>query len=171
MTKYCKAPYSDELLTIMKSPNVKYNQKKLDLPPSNHFIPKNLDVLAKQPELSTKPVLLKKWEDTDLWFMKDDKFERPKSIVNCRIYTNDCMFGLTDKGKIFANVWNSVLNETLREFFYMAGQASLHAHIGLSHDTINLEWAGFNDSMNGFISETLQQIKTVKMSEQKDYFD
>lgn len=84
--------------------------------------------------------------------MKDDKFERPKSIINCKIYTNDCMFGLNDKGKMFVALWNSILNECLREFYYMAHEASLNAHTGSSFDSYNLEWSGFNDSMNEFIT-------------------
>lgn len=108
------------------------------MPPSNHLIPKNLHVLPAQPELSKRPVLLKKWDDTELWFMKNDKFERPKAIVNCKIYTNDCMFGLHDKGKVFAIMWKNVLYEYLREFLYMAQEANLNLDISISLDSFDL---------------------------------
>ena len=65
------------------------NKKKLGLPPANNLIPKNFDILEKNELYSVKPTLLKQWEDTDLWYKKDDKFERPKAIVSMKIYTND----------------------------------------------------------------------------------
>jgi hypothetical protein len=52
--------------------------------------------------------------------MKDDKFERPKGMVSLKIYTGDCEFGRTPAGRVFAELWNSILQEHLREFYYMA---------------------------------------------------
>lgn len=34
-----------------------------------------------------------------------------------------------------------------------------------------MQWSGFNDSMGAFIEETIKQIKELKMSEQKEFFD
>jgi hypothetical protein len=51
------------------------------------LIPKNLDVLPLCEEDSKIPKLIKEYPgDTEVWYMKDDKFERPKAIVNARIY-------------------------------------------------------------------------------------
>ena len=59
----------------------------LGLPPKNLFIPKNLEVLTPNEEDSKMPKLIKEYPgDTEVWYMKDDKFERPKAIVNARIY-------------------------------------------------------------------------------------
>lgn len=52
--------------------------------------------------------------------MKDDKFLRPKGLVSLKIYTGDCEFGRTPYGRVFAEMWNAVLQESLREFYYMA---------------------------------------------------
>ena len=93
----------------MTQPNVQINKKKLDLPPPNKFIPQSLEVLPKNPELSERPILLQKWPETELWYKKDDKFERPKAIVQCKIYTNDCMFGRTAKGRVFIEMWNGII--------------------------------------------------------------
>jgi secreted Zn-dependent insulinase-like peptidase len=49
--------------------------------------------------------LLKQWENTDLWYKKDDKFLRPKAEVNLKLYTSDCDFGSSTEGRLFANVW------------------------------------------------------------------
>jgi secreted Zn-dependent insulinase-like peptidase len=58
----------------MNNPNVVTSKKILDLPPPNNLIPKNLDVLPPNPELSQRPILVYKWNDTELWYKKDDKF-------------------------------------------------------------------------------------------------
>lgn len=86
------------------------------------MLPKNIDVLpVVQDEAAKKPVLLRQWaDDTDLWYMKDEKFLRPKGMVSLKIYTGDCEFGRTAKGRVFAELWNQILQEYLREFYYMA---------------------------------------------------
>ena len=72
------------------------------------MIPTNFDVLDKDAQYSEKPQILKQWEDTDLWYKKDDKFEKPKAFINMKIYTTDCGFCLQDHARIFASVWNGV---------------------------------------------------------------
>ena len=52
--------------------------------------------------------------------MKDDKYEKPKGVVNMKIYTNDCRFGSDADARLFANFWNEIQGEYLREFSYMA---------------------------------------------------
>ena len=87
----------------------------------------------------------------DLWYQKDDKFERPKSQVSMKIYTNDCSFGSTPDSRTFAHLWSQILNEHMREFNYMANCASLHLTVSLKYNNINFDWTGFNDTMKTFI--------------------
>lgn len=115
--------------------------------------------------------MLQQWNDTDLWYKKDDKFERPKAIVNLKIYTNDCMFGRTPNGRVFAEVWNNFLQEYLREFYYMAEMASLHAQSVLYHDNYSFKWSGFNDSLPVFVEETIKRMKLMKIQDHKEIFD
>lgn len=90
-------------------PASEIKSKKLDLPPANTLIPKNFTVLEKDEEHSKKPMLLKQWDDTDLWYKKDDKFLRPKAIVAMKLFTNDNGFGSDMKARVFANLWNDTL--------------------------------------------------------------
>lgn len=92
-TKYSIEPLSEELKNIIKNPKSSTEKKKLGHPPQNNLIAKNFDVLPEKKEMSAKPFLLKSWDEcTDLWYKKDDKFERPKAAVSCKIYTNDCLW-------------------------------------------------------------------------------
>jgi secreted Zn-dependent insulinase-like peptidase len=156
----------------MKEPNVAPSRKRLDLPPPNPLLPKNLDVLPKVDPAQTKPELLRQWaDDTDLWYLKDDKFLRPKGIVSLKIYTGDCEFGRTALGRVFVEVWNQVLQEYLREFYYMASMASLHASMTLPHDNYNIQWSGYSDSLPKFVEETLKRMKGINLAQQEELFN
>ena len=100
-------PFGDELMAKMKNPVVADNGKKLDLPPENDMIPTKFDVLGKDAALSEKPTKLSNagWDGLDVWYMKDDKFEKPKGIYNLKIYTGDLYFGSTPKARVFATLW------------------------------------------------------------------
>ena len=50
-------------------------------------------------------------ENVDLWYMKDDKFERPKAFIRAKIYTPDCNLGKNPRGMVFAEVWKKVYDE------------------------------------------------------------
>jgi secreted Zn-dependent insulinase-like peptidase len=102
--------------------------------------------------------------------MKDDKYLRPKGMVSLKIYTGDCEFGQTAKGRVFVEIWNSILNESLREFYYMAQMASLHAAVSLPHDNVNIQWSGFSDSLPTFVEETLKRIKGLRVHDMPDTF-
>jgi insulysin len=167
-TKYGKEAFPSALFSRMTSPNVS-GKKPLDLPPPNVLLPKSLDMLSSA--APGKPTLLKQWaDDTDLWYLKDDKFQRPKGVVSLKIYTGDNEFGRTALGRVFAEVWNQVLQEHLREFYYMAQMASLHASMSLPHDNYNLQWTGFSDSLPRFVEETLKRMRDLKVEDQPEAF-
>lgn len=90
---FSREKYGEELLNKMKKPVVADNGKNLDLPPVNTLLPKNFNVLATDAAISAKPTLLQQWEETDLWIKKDDRFNKPKALIACKIYTSDLYFG------------------------------------------------------------------------------
>ena len=65
----------------MEHPDPEISTKKLGLPPVNNLIPKDFSILEADPTYSSSPHLLQQWDDTDLWYKKDDKFNRPKAIA------------------------------------------------------------------------------------------
>lgn len=68
---------------------MKQNGKELALPVPNTLLPTKFDILPEQKDLSAKANLLQKWDNTELWYKKDDKHRRPKGIVKMKLYTND----------------------------------------------------------------------------------
>mmetsp|Transcript_24151 Transcript_24151/g.37096 ORF Transcript_24151/g.37096 Transcript_24151/m.37096 type:complete len:246 (-) Transcript_24151:1074-1811(-) len=167
-TKFDNAPIESGLFERMSLPNLGSEGSLLGLPPKNILVPKNFDILPKNPKDSAKPALAKKWEDTDLWFKKDDQFERPKTKASLKIYTNDNNFSNTAQSRVFVHVWNNVQQEFLREFNYMAKCANLNLNITSMYDNVNFSWSGFNDSMPIYIEESLKRIVDMKNPEHED---
>ena len=143
---------------------------KLDLPPENTLIPENLKVLPEDKEHG-KTTLLKKWDDCDLWYMKDNKFDRPKAYIYMKIYTADDGFGTSAEKRVFAQVWQQVIDEHLREFSYMADCAKMNFGLNILHDNLSFSFNGFNDKMPTYIVEIMNRILTMKDSDQKNTFN
>ena len=169
---YSLEKFDEGLTAAMQAPEVVDNGKRLDFPPANNLIPKNFDLLPPDESLSAQPRLLEQWEGmADLWYKKDDTFKKPKAIVAAKIYTSDLHFGSSVKTRMFAAVWEKCLAEVLREFAYMAQCASLSFDCSLLHDNVALEWAGFNDSMPNYVTETLERIVAMKDQALEEIFE
>ena len=105
--------------------------------------------------LSKKPILVQQWNDSDLWYKQDDKFKSPIAKINLKIYTNDCMYGHSPEGRVFAEIWNSIIHENLREFYYMGKMASQETYITIYNNNLNFEWFGYNDTLSFFVQEAI----------------
>jgi secreted Zn-dependent insulinase-like peptidase len=152
--QYKTEKYDDKLMADMKTPQVN-DSMVLDLPPPNTLLPTNFDLLAEDSKLSDRPRLLQIWDDTEVWYKKDDKFKRPKGIVSMKLYTNDNQFSSTTQGRLFVEVWNQCLTEVTREFAYMADCAGLSFSSTMYTDNVGFEWSGYNSSLPVFIKETI----------------
>ena len=155
----------------MQQPNLDLSKANLGLPRANNLIPKNFDILPKHSEFAQEPKLLKQWPNADLWYKKDDKFDRPKSVVSLKIYTNDCHLGLKPEARVFANVWTQILSEHLREFNYMANCANLSFTVSPMFDNVDFQWSGFNDSMPKYIDESIAKLTAMKDADLQKTFD
>lgn len=147
----------------MTAPACEIKTKKLDLPPVNTLIPKKFDVLPKDESLSKEPQCIQKDGSGLIWYMKDDKFERPKAWVAVKIYcqSDESPFESIEK-RLFASVWKAVFEEYSAEFRYMAECANLESDLSIMSDNIQIDFCGFNDSMPNYIVQTFQ--KMVEMS-------
>jgi secreted Zn-dependent insulinase-like peptidase len=95
--------YSTERISAMNNASASgSNGLKLDLPPPNTLLPKNFDILPEDLEKSAKPVRIVETDLIDLWYKKDDTFKLPKAYIAAKIYTGDCGFGSTARGRVFA---------------------------------------------------------------------
>jgi len=81
-----------------------------------------------------------------------------------KMYTPDCLLGISPNSRVFINLWTLMLNEYLREFNYMANCANMNLDVSPLYDSISLQWSGFNHTMPNYINETIDKV--LKM--QKD---
>jgi len=149
----------------MKNPKCEIKHKKLDFHPENKMIPQNFDIFPKNEKYSKEPVLIAQWPDTDLWYKKDDESKVPKAIVTMKLYTSDCEFGKTAKGRVFSNLWNTIVQECLREFNSACVCANVYFNNILTMDNIEFECSGYNDSMPDLLAESINRVLKVKDTE------
>ena len=98
-TKYSCEAFSEELVSKMANPCCEaHKSKKLDLPLKNDMIPENFEILQVDFDKSDKPQLIFEDDFTHVWYMKDDKFKKPKCQIKLTIYTSDNDFGKTIEG-------------------------------------------------------------------------
>ena len=161
---YSADKFTDEQMKNVTEPTVRDNGKKLDLPPPNNMIPAKFDVHPECADDSKIPRCVKQWDDTDLWFKKDDKFKKPKGNIAFKLYTNDLNFGTTQISRVFAEVWKGCLNEYIREFKYMADCAELEFVCQLPIDNISFQWSGYSDTLPVYVRETVERL--VKMRDE-----
>ena len=119
-------------------------------------------MLDEAPDFAGEPKLLLSTDNYDLWYKKDDKFQRPKAFVSLKLYTDDCQFGRDPKSRVFAHVWNEVANDFMREFNYMATCASLSLGVGINYDVVDFRWQGFNDSLPTYVDQSLNRLQDMK---------
>jgi len=169
------APYSkssleaENLVEPLKNP--KTEDGLFGLPPQNTLLPKNFDILAKDPELSALPVKVLDQDGLQVWYQKDDKFEKPKAIFRLKYYTADSGLGYSLKGRVFAEVWDAVVQEKIKEFVYMAEMAGLELRMSLLQDNYDFTWSGYNDSLDQFIIQTVENLKKLDLSKEEAVFE
>jgi secreted Zn-dependent insulinase-like peptidase len=127
----------------------------------NPLLPKNFAIFEKSENLSNVPTKVGEIENVDLWYMKDDKFERPKAFIRAKIYTPDCNLGKNPRGMVFAEVWQKVFEEYVREFCYNGSMAELNFDITIRRHGIEFAWKGYNDSMPTFVQGLVEKIVSL----------
>ena len=170
-TKFSTQPFPESLVQKMTSPNCPIKEKRLGLPPPNNLIPKCFDIKAEDKLSAQEPILLKKDETGEFWFKKDDKFRRPKAIISGNVFTSDCGFGVSTRGRMFATVWDYLLAEYNREFVYNAECAGLKFYTDVKIDSVLFHWQGYDDSMLNYVQETLKRINTLRAADTEAYFN
>jgi secreted Zn-dependent insulinase-like peptidase len=146
------AELPEKLMEKAKSMKFDKSRCPFKLPEKNIMIPKNFQILEADEKYSNKPILLQQWIETDLWYKKDDKYQRPKAIVEMKIYTNDNGFGQNIKGRLFAHLWQRIVSEYLREFIYTSEMANVEFALVIQHNNFNFTFKGYNDTLGLFIS-------------------
>lgn len=103
--------------------------------------------------------------------MSGNKFLRPKGVVGLRIYTTDLEFGTNKISRVFAEVWQKVFSEYMREFKFMADLAQLGFTLEVNIDSIDFQWDGYNSSLPLFVKETISRIDSIREAPLESIFN
>jgi secreted Zn-dependent insulinase-like peptidase len=148
----------DEFIAHLKTINPTENEK-IGYPPINKFIPEKLEEkLAARPLDSNPSLPMIISENPVIWFKQDDTFNQPFAFVQIKIDTADCLFPLTPQSQIFASIWKSCLNESLREIGYLAQLAGQGSALSLSSDYLTVGFSGYNDGIQNYMQEVMRLI-------------
>ena len=78
-TQYSISKLSQDLIQGWKDAGL---HDKFYLPDVNEFIPINFDLVTRDSEPSSVPIILRDSKMTRLWYRQDDQFKLPKACIN-----------------------------------------------------------------------------------------
>lgn len=160
-SKYGKESLSEDLLKRMANPTAKELKSKMDYPPPNNYVPSNFDLVPIDEARTKEPTNIQSNEWGDVWFKQDAIFKKPKSHIFCKLFTGDCGIGSSAQGRAFFEIWESLMNEIMREENYMADMVNLRASLGVYYDNLQVQFQGWNHTLPNLVSSVFDMILGV----------
>ena len=161
-TKYSKEKFSEEFIKqhrCFDSSNV--CEHNLDYPPENVFIPKTLEMHSLENcEKHEHPQNILNEDGVSIWYKRDFKFNLPKAIAICQIYLNKNHKHYHHYETV-AYLWNSIVDNELKELSYMAHEANLNIKFHVNNEGMFLSVNGFNNSLANALYEITKKFKSI----------
>lgn len=172
-TKYSITDFSPSLLEKLRNPKTgpSIHGKIIDYPPVNNLLPKNIEILPKAANIPQVPRIIKETESSHLWYKQDHKFDVPKAYGFCRIWSNDNQFPVSGEAVTFAEIYQKIFFEDIREFIYMAELAGIECSLDILQNRITLSFYGFNDSLPVLVDSFLKKLKEFQPEKSEELFN
>jgi insulysin len=140
---------------LESSETIRDRYERLGYPPSNNHIPKSFDLISNKPDL-TYPQKYYSDEKCTIWYKPDTKFNVPRLFLGAQIYLNVDKLGFPYlEYRTYSKLWNEIYNNYLQEKLYMGKVAKIHYNFHFNHSGIYFEVSGFNDSLERYTKEIL----------------
>lgn len=133
----------------------------LSLPEINEFIPTDFELVPREQEQSTSPVMIRDTGMTRLWFRQDDKFLLPKSFVNFEI-TSPLVY-IDPLHANLATMLTSLFRDSLNEYAYAAEIAGLKYNLSSTAYGINLSAKGYSDKLDVLLKKVIEKLVSFKV--------
>lgn len=133
----------------------------LSLPPSNPFIPHDLDMVAAD-EGRQAPVLIVDEPACRLWHALDVHFNVPKAVMYVDVLCAGAY--VSPEAAMHTRLIIKLLTDTLNELTYPAELAGLYYWVGATTTGMTLYLAGYHDKMPtllGFVLDALADFRVV----------
>lgn len=109
----------------------------LAVPPKNEFIPSNFELVAREENNPTHPMIIKDSPVVRMWFKQDDEFLRPKGQLKFLMRTPKCSY-MDPRHENLTVLFIICLKDDLNEYAYDASVAGLSYSLSTSHRGILL---------------------------------
>ncbi|KRW98169.1 Metalloenzyme, LuxS/M16 peptidase-like protein [Pseudocohnilembus persalinus] len=168
-TKYNIEDISEKIRCYYSEP---LNVEGIDYPPSNEFLPKNMDLITQDfTNLPEYPSVVLQTESSLVYYKQDNKFRTPKGVIYWSIYTNDNGFVNNPKSNILAELWIEVFKESISEVLYEAEMAYLETYFQEAYNRLSFRIAGFTDSFGRFLHMFIKKICEFDPSQWESKFN
>ncbi|KAJ9089927.1 metalloprotease [Entomophthora muscae] len=153
-----KEPWYGTKYSIKKLPQLKPTGIKLQLPPPNTYIPNNFDLTDTNPQMQ----MLRNNSQAILWYAGNPT-KTPK--VNIYMLLKNNMASRSPDLKVKMDLMAGIVEMQLNAFGYNARLAGLTYSIVSTANGLVLTFSGYNQKMEPFISDVLNRIKEIELSE------
>lgn len=157
-TKFNVTSIPSNVLDSLYEPDIDQDERKLCLPQVEyqHILPVIFNLLPKdQGRAREKTHLLKSWDDADLWYHKDEKFNEPLVFIRIKILTKDYSF-VVQKSKydsqridmqrlLFATMWEEVVKEYLVAYSVLPNHLGYQFRFQHHQDSLEFTCSGYNN--------------------------
>lgn len=135
-------------------------QGAITLPAPNPFVPARLQVREKISK-STQPERLIDEKNLRLWFMQDDQFDLPKSVI--RIQLRSPVIGVDIHSRVQAELYVAMVLDELNEYSYPAFLAGLGFDVQATARGMDITVAGYNDRQGLLLTEVLEALVSPRL--------
>lgn len=166
-TKYSKDKFSEEFIRTHTTFNEKVCCHHLDYPPENVFIPKSLELHPEGEHKHLHPEKILDEEGLSVWYKRDYTFNLPKATAICQVYLSKSAKHFVEY-EALAYVWNSIVENELRELSYMASEANVRIKFHVNNEGLYLYVTGFNYSLYNALTEVVKVFKNISAEDKQE---
>ncbi len=141
-TRYVVGPVPAALMERITRPTIP-TRTDCSIPPPNDFIPYSVPLkpatsvpmvndLESGVSKVSKPDLMQKSALGEIWYLYDDSFGAPKTILTIKLMCGDCGFGTTPEGLVFVALYERVFTDIMNEALYMGRLAGTSLFVDFS---------------------------------------
>jgi insulysin len=128
-------------------------------PERNDFIPYNLSLIDKEPELVRNDDIAR------VWFQFDDRFKQPKVQLKLRIETPHVYDTVTNLAR--SRLYAAAVREGLNELVYPIQLAGLSYYLGVEKRGITLAIGGYSERLSVLLRLVAKNLTKIQIDEQK----
>eukprot|EP01022_Parablepharisma_sp_SALTPOND_P028905 TRINITY_DN71_c0_g1_i2.p1 TRINITY_DN71_c0_g1~~TRINITY_DN71_c0_g1_i2.p1 ORF type:complete len:1405 (+),score=173.34 TRINITY_DN71_c0_g1_i2:13186-17400(+) len=171
-TKYSVTPLPEDFMKKLLNPRIP-SLVECSLPPRNEFIPYEVPPKTSlPPSVPEAPTLLQKTLLGELWYLYDTSFNIPKTIITMKLLSDNCGYGSTMEGIVFASMYEKVVVDILSEFLYMGKLAGISVMLDFSgrgnYGVIQIK--SYSSNIVPFIRKLFQMLTEISIEKHYSTF-